>query len=65
MAEAAAEAGLGALDGSSGPAFDSLVYAGALALNHLKRVASLVAGADQIRRVLTTGKARSHFAAAR
>ena len=65
MAEAAAQAGLGALDGSPGPAFDSLVYAGALALNHLKRVDSLASGTEQVRRVLTTGKARSHFHAAR
>ena len=64
MARAAAEAGLGALDGSPGPAFDSLVYGGALVLNHLKRVGDLGQGAEQIRQVLTGGKARSHFDAA-
>ena len=64
MAGAAAEAGLGALDGHSGPAFDSLVYAGALALFHLRRVDELAAGARLVRRVLETGKARAHFAAA-
>ena len=65
MAEAAAEAGLIALDGGNGPAFDALVYAGALALFHLKRANSLADAAQQIRQALNTGKARAHFMAAR
>ena len=65
MAQAAAEAGLGALEGIAGPAFDSLVYAGSLTLFHLKRADTLAAGADQVRQVLSTGKAKAHFEAAR
>ena len=65
MAEAAAQAGLMALDGVTGPAFDALVYAGALALFHLNRAGSLADGARRIRQVLSSGQARSHFLAAR
>ena len=61
MAEAAAEAGLKALDGCAGAAFDSLVYAGALVLCHLRRAGDLAAGAERVRQVLNTGKARAHF----
>ena len=34
-AERAAQAGMGALKGEKGPAYDSLVYAGAITLSHL------------------------------
>lgn len=60
---AAAKAGLGALEGKPGPARDSLVYAAAIGLMHLKRYDSLSAAADAVRHVLDAGKALAHFRA--
>ncbi len=59
--QAAADAGLAALQGTEGATFDALVYAGAIALWHLRNVDSLQAGADRIREVLKSGKALEHF----
>ncbi|MGV6827561.1 MAG: anthranilate phosphoribosyltransferase [bacterium] len=56
-ATAAAEAGMAALLGNRGATYDSLVYSGALVLNHLGRVNNLSAAADQIRDVLDSGEA--------
>ncbi len=56
-ARSAARAGMDALRGQTGPTYDSLVYSGALVLQHLGRVPSLAAGADRIRAVLDSGKA--------
>ncbi|MGD2118357.1 MAG: anthranilate phosphoribosyltransferase [Chromatiales bacterium] len=56
-AAAAAEVGMQALNGKQGPTYDSLVYSGALILNHLGRHASLKEAADEIRAVLDSGKA--------
>ncbi len=56
-AKAAADAGMQALNGKQGPTYDSLVYSGALILNHLGRHNSLQAAADEIRSVLDSGKA--------
>lgn len=60
----AAEKGTEALKGKSGPTRDSLVYAGAIVLYHLRRAESLEAAADQIRGVLDSGEANSRFEAA-
>ncbi len=59
--QAAADAGLAALNGETGSAFDALVYAGAIALWHLKKADSLQTGADIVRDVLKSGKALEHF----
>ena len=56
-AKAAADAGMEALNGKQGPTYDSLVYAGALILNHLGRHNTLQSAADEIRSVLDSGKA--------
>jgi anthranilate phosphoribosyltransferase len=56
-AQAAAEAGLAALDGAKGPTYDSLVCTGALILWHLGRERSLEIAADRIRDVLDSGRA--------
>ncbi len=58
-AKAAADAGMAALKGETGPTFDSLVYSGALVLHHLGREKTLAAGADRIRKVLESGNAVS------
>ncbi|HHJ20871.1 MAG TPA: anthranilate phosphoribosyltransferase [Gammaproteobacteria bacterium] len=59
--KAAAEAGFSALKGQAGAARDSLTYAAAIALFHLKKVDSLAAGADQARSVLDSGAALERF----
>ena len=56
-AAAAAEAGLAALKGTQGPAYDSLVYAGALILWHTGKATDLSSAAPSIREVLDSGKA--------
>ncbi len=56
-AEAAAKAGMEALSGTRGATYDSLVYAGALILNHLGRAAHLNEAADMIRTALDSGRA--------
>ena len=56
-AQAAAEAGLAALDGVKGPTYDSLVCTGALILWHLGRERSLEVAADRVRDVLDSGRA--------
>ena len=61
IARAAAEAGLGALDGAPGPARDSLVYAAALVLRHTGRARELHDGAALARSALDDGRARAHF----
>jgi anthranilate phosphoribosyltransferase len=57
VAKAAAQAGLEALEGCSGPTRDALVCAAALCLWHLKRHESLKEAADAVRRVLDSGEA--------
>ncbi len=61
IAVAAASAGLEALGGAPGPARDSLVYAGAVVLTHLRRYDSMASAADIICRALDTGAARERF----
>jgi anthranilate phosphoribosyltransferase len=56
-AERAAEAGMAALGGQQGPTYDSLVYAAALILAHLRRHASVTEAADHVRKVLDSGVA--------
>ncbi|MCF1184907.1 anthranilate phosphoribosyltransferase [Marichromatium gracile] len=56
-AAAAARAGLAALEGGHGPAYDALVLGAALVLWHLGRVPSLEAGAIRARAVLDSGRA--------
>jgi len=60
-AEAAARAGIAALQGKAGPARDSLVYSAAIVLNHLGKADSAQAAADAVRQVLDSGEALAHF----
>ena len=60
-AKATADAGIAALEGGDGPTRDALVYAGALALKHLKRADSLNEGADAVRKILDSGAALARF----
>jgi len=62
-AQAAAELGLNALAAAPGPTRDSLVYAGALCLWHLRRYATLAQAADAVRQVLDQGAALARFKA--
>lgn len=63
-ANAAAEQGLAALRGEQGPMRDSLVYAGAIALQQLNKAADLEEAAEKIREVLDSGAALARFEAA-
>lgn len=60
-AQRAAEAGMAALKGEKGAAYNSMVYAAAITLNHLGKADSLQAGADMVRKTLDSGKALAHF----
>lgn len=62
-AAAACAASLAALAGEHGPARDSLVYAGALALSRFGDAPDLVAGAGRVREALDSGAARERFQA--
>jgi len=64
-AQLAAEAGIDALKGKPGSSYDALVYAGAIALWHLKKYDNLADAADRIREVLNNGQALEHFNNAR
>lgn len=57
----AAEEGIAALNGQQGSAYDALVYAGAIALWHLKKFEHINDAAKQIREVLNNGSALEHF----
>ena len=61
IADAAARAGLDALDGAPGPARDSLVYAAALVLRHVGRAGRLADGAALVHEAIDGGRARAHF----
>lgn len=61
IAHAAAQTGRETLDGAEGPARDSLIYAGALALWHTGRSSTLTEAADRVRQALDSGDARRHF----
>ena len=56
-AQAAAQAGMAALEGQRGPSYDSLVFSGALILWHLGREQTIAAGADRIRAAIDSGAA--------
>ena len=60
-ARRAAEAGLAALNGEQGPAYDSLVYAASITLTHLGKADTMPAAADMVREVLDSGKALAHL----
>jgi len=64
VAKASAQAGYAALEGSPGPARDSLVYGAALCLWHLKKCASWRAAADKARETIDSGDALRRFRAA-
>jgi anthranilate phosphoribosyltransferase len=65
LAQAAAEAGRGALAGAPGPARDNLIAAAALCLCHLRKSPSLLAAAGTVRAALDSGRAKTRFDAAR
>ncbi|MCG8427764.1 MAG: anthranilate phosphoribosyltransferase [Chromatiales bacterium] len=57
----AAEAGVAALEGEKGSTYDALVYSGALILLHVGKAGSLAEGAEQVRAVLDSGKAKARL----
>jgi anthranilate phosphoribosyltransferase len=61
IAESAAAAGLEALNGQPGAAFDSLLYAGAIAWQHLQADMTLVDAADIVREAILSGSALERF----
>lgn len=61
LAQATASAGMAALAGEAGPAYDSLVYGAALCLYHLKRQPSLPAAADAARHAIISGEPLARF----
>jgi anthranilate phosphoribosyltransferase len=56
-ADAAARAGMAALEGAKGPTYDSLVFSAALVLWHLGREPSQKAAAERVRAALDSGRA--------
>jgi anthranilate phosphoribosyltransferase len=64
-ARLAAEAGIAALSGEPGSSYDALVYAGAIALWHLKKFGNLADAAARVREVLDSGKAMQRLQSAR
>jgi len=60
-AEQTVELGIQALDGQSGPAFDSLVFGGAMALWHCGLEQSQQQAAVYIRQTIESGKAKTYF----
>ena len=65
LARVCLEIGLTALQGKPGPAYNALVYAGAIVLTHLGRCDSMTAAADIIKDTLDSGTAEAHFNAAK
>lgn len=65
LAAAAAQAGIDALQGKSGAARDSLIYAGAIILSHLQRCTSLCDSAKTIATHIDSGEALNRFEAAK
>lgn len=63
IVEHAAEAGLAALRGEKGPAYDSLVYGGAVAWQHLKQLPSIAEAADHVKACIDSGAALARFEA--
>jgi len=61
VAQAAADAGMAALDGKPGPTRDSLICSAAICLRHLGRYGSLRAAADAVRKALDSGQALSRL----
>ena len=64
-AQLAAKAGIAALEGIQGSTYDALVYAGALALRHLKKFDQLHDSANHVREAIDSGKALQYFNNAR
>ena len=60
----AAKAGLAALQGEKGPAYDSLVYSGAVAWQHLKQLPTLAEAAEHVKACIDSGAALAKFEAA-
>ncbi|MHB8454963.1 MAG: anthranilate phosphoribosyltransferase [Acidiferrobacterales bacterium] len=60
-AKAAAQAGIEALEGKPGATRDSLIYAASICLWHVRRHGSPAAAAPEVRKILDSGAARSHF----
>lgn len=61
IAQAAATAGLSALAGQPGPTRDSLIYAAAVFLYHLRRFESVATAAAAARKALDSGATRERF----
>ena len=65
LAAQAAQLGQAALAGERGLTYDSLVYASAICLSHLKRYPDLATAATAVRAVLDSGQALAVFEAAK
>ena len=61
IAQAAAEVGIDALRGKTGPASDSLIYSAAIYLKHAHPSSSLMDSAETVRGVLKSGAALARF----
>ncbi len=61
LARHAAETGTAALEGKEGPARDSLIYAGAIALAHVGIEKNMQDAAAKIRNAVDSGDALAHF----
>ncbi|MBT3308433.1 MAG: anthranilate phosphoribosyltransferase [Gammaproteobacteria bacterium] len=57
ISKRAAEAGIKALEGEEGITFDALLLSATMALHHLGRCETLAQGAEQVRDVLSSGRA--------
>ncbi len=64
LAGAAVAAGVGALSGEEGMARDALVYAGTVALWHMKKAECMIEAASIVRGVLDSGAAKDRFMSA-
>lgn len=62
LSQLAVETGLDALNGKSGLAYNALLYAASVALSQLQNM-SLAAAAEQVHKVMKTGRALAHFQA--
>ncbi len=61
LSQAAADAGLAALDGKEGAAKDCLLYSAAIVLKHLGKAESLEQGADLAAQAIASGQAKQCF----
>lgn len=61
LAAEAAKVGVAALQGTQGPARDSLIYSSAIMLSHMQIGKNLQDAAEKVRSIIDSGKALTHF----